>query len=169
MHKVVWQCTPSICDDMWNKEYRMTWASFSILCDLLRPYVQKQVTKFRAPIEVDRALAMILKRLVFGYSNAHIANLYSTDSIIVWEYTLLITEVLSNKEKLFSQFISIPSGPRLAEIIRKFKTLTGISQMYGAMDGTHIRLADKPKLALVHADYWNRQYHHSVCSITSSM
>ena len=83
MHEVVWQCTPSIRDDMWHKEYRMTWASFNILCDLLRPYVQKQVTKFRAPIEVERALAMTLKMLAFGYSNAHIANLYGTGSSTV--------------------------------------------------------------------------------------
>jgi len=120
------------------------------------------VTKFRAPIEVKRALAITLKKLAFGYSNAHIANLYGTGSSTVWEYTLLITEVLLNKEKLLSQFISIPSGPRLAKIIRKFKTLTGIFQMCGTIDGTHIRLANKPKLALVPADYWNRHDHHNV-------
>ena len=34
--------------------------------------------------------------------------------------------------------------------------------MYGAIDGTHIRLADKPKLAFVHVDYWNRHYQYSV-------
>ena len=34
--------------------------------------------------------------------------------------------------------------------------------MCGAIDGTHIRLGDKPKLALVPADYWNRYDHHSV-------
>lgn len=70
---------------------------------------------------------MTLKKLAFGYSNAHIANLYGTESSVVWEYTPLNSEVLSNKTKLFLQFISIPSGPRLAEIIRKFKILTGIS------------------------------------------
>ena len=34
--------------------------------------------------------------------------------------------------------------------------------MCGAIDGTYIRLADKPKLALVPIDYWNRLNHHSV-------
>ena len=65
MHIVVWHCTPSISDDMWRKESRMTWASFNILCDLLRPCVKEQVTKFRAPIEVEQALAMTLKMLAF--------------------------------------------------------------------------------------------------------
>jgi hypothetical protein len=104
---------------------------------------------------------MTLKILAIKYSNAYIANLYGVGSSIVWEYTLLITEVLSNK-KLFSQFISIPSGSRLAEIIKEFKNLTGIFQMCGAIDETHIRLVDKPKLVLVSTDYWNRHDHHSV-------
>ena len=128
----------------------------------MRPYVQKQVTKLKAPIEVERALAITLKMLAFGYSNAHIANLYGTGSITMWEYTLLITKILLNKENLFSRFISIHSRPLLARIIRKFKYLTRIFQMYDAIDGTHIRLADKPKLAFVHADYWNHHDHHSV-------
>lgn len=162
MHEIVWHCTPEIRDRRWHEEYRMSWASFNILCDLLRPYVQKQATKYRKPIEIERAVAITLKRLAFGYSNAHIANLYGTGSSTVWEYTYLITDALSSKDKLFSQFISIPSGPRLIETIRKFKNLTGISQMCGAIDGTHIRLTDRPKLAFVPADYWNRHDHHSV-------
>lgn len=162
MHEIVWHCTPEIRNERWHEEYRMSWASFNILCDLLRPYVQKQFTHYRDPIEVERVVAIVLKRLAFGYSNTHIANLYGTGSSTVWKYTKLITDALSSKNKLFSQFISIPSGPRLINIIRKFKNITGISQMCGAIDGTHIRLRDKPKLAFVPADYWNRHDHHSV-------
>jgi len=54
----------------------------------------------------------------------------------VWEYTKLITDALSSKGKLFSQFISVPSGPRLVNIIRKFKNITRISQMVQLMKRT---------------------------------
>ena len=99
----------------------MSWTSLNILCDLLRPYVQKQVSRYRDPIEVKQIVAIMLKMLAFGYSNSHIENLFGTRSSTVWEYTKLITKALSSKDKLFSQFISIPSKPRLVNIIKKLK------------------------------------------------
>jgi hypothetical protein len=40
--------------------------------------------------------------------------------------------------------------------------LAGIDQVCRAIDGTHIKLYDKPKLRFVPANYWNRHDHHSV-------
>ena len=34
--------------------------------------------------------------------------------------------------------------------------------MCGSIDGTHIRLVDKPHLSLNPADFWNRHDHHSI-------
>ena len=69
---------------------------------------------------------------------------------------------MANPQKLYSHFISIPQGERLISIIAQFKNLTGLENMCGAIDGTHIRLAEKPPISLIPADYWNRHDHHSV-------
>ena len=60
---------------------------------------------------------------------------------MVWRYTFNVTEVLANAKKLYSHFISVPQGKRLILIITHFENLTGLENMCGAIDGTHIRFA----------------------------
>ena len=59
-----------------DSEYRMTYTSFLSLVGLLRPYVEHETTNYRVVIEVDRAIAMALNKLAFGFSNRHVANIY---------------------------------------------------------------------------------------------
>ena len=49
---------------------------FLNLVKFLRPYVEHESINYRAIIEVDRTIAMVLHKLAFGYSNKHIANIY---------------------------------------------------------------------------------------------
>lgn len=74
----------------------MSWASFNILCDLLRLHVPKQVIQFKTSTEVDLGLTITLNRLAIGNFNAHIANLYSISSVM-WEYILSNTKVWGSK------------------------------------------------------------------------
>jgi predicted transcriptional regulator len=149
-------------DDMWQQEYQMGYQSFYLLCDLLQPYIQAQTTNWRRPIKVDLAVAAVLKRLASGMSNYDVASRYGIGKSTLDSYTLLIIDALSYSDKLFSRFINRPQGQRIIDMIRDFKDLTGIDQVCGAINGTHIKLHDKPKLRFVPADYWNRHDHHSV-------
>jgi hypothetical protein len=162
IHKDVWNFDSEVRDGLWFQEYRMTYTSFLNLVEFLRPYVEHETTNYRAAIEVDRAIAMVLNKLAFGFSNRHVANNYCVGQSTVWKYTFIVTEALANPKKLYSHFISIPQGERLISIIAHFKCLTGLENMCGAIDGTHIRLAEKPPMSLIPADYWNRHDHHSI-------
>jgi len=64
IHKIVWHCISEIRNERWHEEYKMSWTSFNILCNLLRSYVQKQVTHYRDPIEVERVVAIDIKILI---------------------------------------------------------------------------------------------------------
>jgi hypothetical protein len=47
-------------------------------------------------------------------------------------------------------------------MIRNFKDLISIDQVCRAIDGTHIKVHDKPKLRFIPVDYWNWHNHHNV-------
>ena len=65
------------------QEYKMTYTSFLNLLKFFRPYVEHETTNYRATIEVDHAIAMILHRLAFGYFNKHVANIYYVGQCMV--------------------------------------------------------------------------------------
>ena len=65
----------------------------------MRPYVEHETTNYRAAIEVDSAIAMVLNKLAFGYSNRHIANNNCVGQNTVWKYTFIVTEVLADPKK----------------------------------------------------------------------
>jgi hypothetical protein len=43
-----------------------------------------------------------------------------------------------------------------------FKSLIGLENMCGAIDGTHIRLIENPPMNLILVDYWNQHDHYSL-------
>ena len=85
----------------------MKYSTFCTLCDHLRPFIQRSVPRFKHPIDVERAMAMVVNKLVYGDTSHQIASLYCVGASIVYEYTLAIIEDLANKDKLFSKFIQV--------------------------------------------------------------
>ena len=69
---------------------------------------------------------------------------------------------MQTKNKLFFRFIQVPTGERLQNVIQGFTDLTGLPNMCGAIDGSHIKLQKRPPLDRAPTDYWNRHDHHSV-------
>ncbi|MCO5608074.1 hypothetical protein L7F22_062279 [Adiantum nelumboides] len=87
--------------------------------------------------------------------------------IVVWDstirkYTQLIVGVLCGQDMLSRYQIVVPSGTRLAQIITDFEAITGLCNMCGAIDGTHIKLACKPVVDLFPAQYVSRHGFHSI-------
>ena len=65
---------------------------------------------------------------------------------------------------IFSHYIVIPSGDHLQGIINDFEELTGLPNICGAIDGTHIPLAERPskRITLAKSDFYNRKKYHSI-------
>ena len=75
---------------------------------------------------------------------------------------MLICNALADKDKLYPQFIAIPTGRRLKDIIRGFHRVTKLPQICGAIDGSHVKLYRKPPTKYTPADYWCRHDVHTV-------
>lgn len=161
MHKQFWvSLPPEKRDALWRKKYRMSYPLFLKLVEDLTPFIQKRDTKYRKAMEADRAVAMVLYRLAHGAKPSEVADMFNVETATVVQYTKLVTSVLANE--LYPSYIQIPEGPRLIQIIREFKELTGLDNMCGAVDGSHIKLSTKPPSRYTPADYWCRHDFHSV-------
>lgn len=164
VHKRVWtNQAPRVRDREWRKTYRMFYPHYLLLVNELTPFLSNPTgpkSRFREPIEPDRVVAMVLYRLAHGYAPEQVANLYGVGKSTLIFYTKLITRVLS--QDLYSKYISIPSGERLLQIINEFKQLTGLDNMCGAVDGSHIKLWAQPPNKNTPADYWCRHHIHSI-------
>ncbi|CAM6111088.1 unnamed protein product [Calypogeia fissa] len=153
-----WTADEEVRDSHWQAQYRMSYRAFQALIDELRPFIERSSNTVRDPIELDRVVAMVLHRLASGLPPSTIANLYNVGPSTVTKYTKQITEILASRDKLYSKFVSIPSGERLTSAIAKFQDMTDIPNICGAIDGTHIKLWRKPRLQDVPKFYWNKYY-----------
>ena len=60
---------------------------------------------------------------------------------------------------LLPQYVSIPNGDKLKEIVDGFETYWGFPQAAGAIDGTHIAITRPDESA---SDYFNRKGYYSI-------
>lgn len=90
--KIVWQTTTEMCDENYVVEYHMTFHSFNVLCDLLKPYAQANTTNWRKPIEFEKVVVAVLKRLVSKASNEVISSQYGIGESMLMKYTLFIID-----------------------------------------------------------------------------
>ena len=80
------------------------------------------------------------------------------------KYIDIVCDILTNRDKLFNTYISIPSGVWLQAIIEDFRDITGLPNIYSAIDGIHILLIDHPKkrVSLTTSDFFNRKKFQSI-------
>lgn len=150
-------------DTEWRKTYRMGFASLTYLTEEIRPYIENPNTDFvREPVDVKKAVAMVIHRLARGESPRKIGDIYNLGASTVIKYTKIITGVLANRKKLYSKYIVIPTEERIRRLSNKFECNTGIPNVCGAIGGTHIKLQLKPRNSYRPADYWCSHGFYSV-------
>ncbi|KAL2622327.1 hypothetical protein R1flu_002532 [Riccia fluitans] len=162
MMQETWNADERVRDSHWQAHYRMSYRAFQTLLAELSPFMERNANTVREPIETERAVAMVLHRLAFGLPSSAISTLYNVGPSTVTEYTKQITEILGSKSKLYSKFVGIPTGTKLANCIAKFENLTDIRNICGAIDGTHIKLLRKPRLQDTPKFYWNNKKFYSI-------
>jgi hypothetical protein len=158
----VWRLSPALLDEKWIENYRMSYMTFEELVEDLTPFIKQKDTRWRKAIPVDKAVAMVLFRLAHGYSPKHVGRFYGVGGSTVIKYTTLIVDALSDQNKLRGKYIQVPSGTNLKRIIARFKAGTGLDNMCGSIDGSHIKLYKKPASKYVPAQYWSRHDMHSI-------
>ena len=92
-------------------------------------------------------------------------NLYGYGESTIGKYMLIVCGVLSSQDGLFGRYIYTPIGhTRVAITIRKFCDNTGLPNVMGVIDGTHIFLLYRPQRGLIPmpCDFFIRKKFHSV-------
>ena len=109
-------------------------------------------------------MSLVVYRLAHGFSYKAMDNLYGCGESTIRKYTLIVCKVLSCQDGLFATYIHAPRGHRLADTIWKFRDITGLPNVVGAIDGTHIPLSSRLQRGLtpMSADFFNRKKFHSV-------
>ena len=141
----------------WKENLCMNRDTFAILCNELRPFLQRQTTCLREPISVEKRVAVTLWKLATNVEYRTLSNLFgigkSTVSSIVVETTKAVVRNLMEK------YVYVPQGDLLQEIVRGFETVWGFPQAAGAIDGSHVPIMKPQESA---SDYYNRKGFYSI-------
>ena len=92
-------------------------------------------------------------------------NLYGCGESTIRKYTMIVCWALGTREGgLFFQFIHTSQGDHLQNIIESFRDITGLPNIGGAIDGTHISLSMRPSKQYIPmpSDFFNRKKFHSI-------
>ncbi|XP_006001092.1 uncharacterized protein LOC102354795 [Latimeria chalumnae] len=141
----------------WMDNFRVSRATFDFICTKLRPTIQRRDTNMRRAIPVEVRLAMTLWRLGTCCEYSTIEHLFgvskSTVCIIVRDVCDAIVNILT------PEYIHVPTGEQLQEVMNGFEECFGLPQTAGALCSTHIPILpprENPN------DYYNEKGWHSV-------
>ena len=144
-------------DSWWKQNLRMTQDTFNILCNELRPHIQKVWTNMRSPVSVEECVAVTVWKLATNVEYRTLSSIFGLGRSTVGEIVIETCEVITSK--LMSKYVYIPQDSRLCEVVDGFETRWGFPQVAGAIDGSHIPIIcpkDNP------SDYYNRKGFYSV-------
>lgn len=142
------------CSDMeFKKAFRMSKATFNMICDELDPAVTKKDTMLRMAIPVRQRVAVCLYRLATGDPLRTVSTLFglgiSTCHKLVLEVCAAIRTVLMPK------YLQWPDEARLEQIKTEFDSISGIPNVSGSIYTTHISII-APKVSP--AAYFNKKH-----------
>lgn len=145
----------------------MTFMAFEQLVLELTPFLQPIVPHCvpnRPPMPIRKQVKLVLYRLAHGISCERMDVLYGCGASTIRKYTKIICRILSSREGLFTTYIHAPTGDRLQDIIDMFRDVTGLPNICGSIDGTHIPLTRRPSSSITpwSSDFFNRKKFHSV-------
>lgn len=127
------------------------------LCNILRPHLIRQETRFRRPIPVEQRVGICLWRLATNVEFRSIAHSFGIGLSTACTITNNITSLIV--EKVAPEYLRSPSETDFKTIIQSFRDHWGFPHCGGAIDGTHIGILAPPENS---GDYYNRKGFYSV-------
>jgi hypothetical protein len=155
---MAWHTTPEMRDTKYQENYRMPYDAMEDLVAELRPFLESR--------HEELINDQVVYRLAHGVRYTHIADTYGVGPTTVWKYVQIFIKILSDGTQfpIYAKYISNPTKERLQNIINKFHAKTGLPNICGAIDGTHVLLVHRAstKVTLAYSDYYNRKKRNSI-------
>ena len=144
-------------DDQWMENFRMTKATFEILCDNLRSSFPDLARSVREPIQLDHRVAIAVYWMASSSEYRTIANLFGVGKTTVHKCIHDVCTAMA--ENILDKYVKFPADDDLQHVIDGFDNTWGFPYCAGAVDGTHIPII-APESA--HGDYVNRKGRYSI-------
>lgn len=145
--------SPDFPDEDFKRAFRMSRATFDMICEELESVVTKKDTMLRSAIPVRQRVAVCIWRLATGEALREVSKRFglgiSTCHKLVLEVCSAIRTVLMPK------YLQWPDSNRMAEIKREFASFSGIPNVGGSMYTTHIPII-APKVNV--GAYYNKRH-----------
>ena len=120
---------------------------FNVQCQELTPHIERQETRLRMPIGVEKRVAVTIWKLATKVEYRTLSALFSLGRSTV---CVIGVETCNGIAKhLFLWYVSFPTGERLKDIVSMFETCWGFPQVGGAIDGTHLYVLCVPERVLL--------------------
>lgn len=144
---------PDFPEEEFKREFRMSKATFEMICEELDSTVMKKNTMLREAIPVRQRVAVCIWRLATGEPLRLVSKRFglgiSTCHKLVLEVCSAIRTVLMPK------FLQWPDEQRMKTIKEEFESISGIKNVAGAMYTTHVPII-APKISV--AAYFNKRH-----------
>ena len=111
----------------------------------------------RSPITVEVRVAVTIRKLATNVEYRTLSALFGLGRSTVCKIVLETCHAIATH--LLPQYVQIPNGDRLKEIVEGFETFWGFPQAVGAIDGSHIPIIRPDESA---SDYYNRKGYYSI-------
>ena len=145
----------SIEDDLFYKLFRFDKETFSFICDLISPKVERETRRSYA-ISTELQLAATLRYFATGEFQLDVGVALNVSQSTVGR---CVHDVSAALDSLFDQFVRWPTASELHTNKIGFHGIAGFPNVIGAVDCTHIRI-QKPKEN--EFQYVNRKNFHSL-------
>lgn len=127
-------------DEDWIETFQMTKTTFFWLCDQLREELAPNLNQIetREPVSVEKQVAVCLYFLSSCCEYRIVGNNFGIHKATVWKCIHKVINAINTK--LMSSWIIMPDNDECRKIAEAFEKKTHISQLIGAIDGTHISI-----------------------------
>lgn len=144
---------PNFPEEDFRRDFRMSKATFNIICEELESTVMKKNTMLREAIPVRQRVAVCIWRLATGEPLRLVSKRFglgiSTCHKLVLEVCSAIRTVLMPK------FLQWPDNEKAKTIKDEFEAMSGIQNVVGSMYTTHVPII-APKISV--AAYFNKRH-----------
>lgn len=153
--KAWWQwCNhPDFPEEEFRRAFRMSRATFDMICDELESVVTKKDTMLRQAIPVRQRVAVCIWRLATGEPLRLVARRFGLG--ISTCHKLVLEVCAAIKTVLMPKFLQWPDDEKLKAVKDDFESLSGIPNVGGSMYTTHIPII-APKVNV--GSYFNKRH-----------
>lgn len=140
-------------EEEFKRDFRMSRATFDMICYELESVVTKKDTMLRLAIPVRQRVAVCVWRLATGEPLREVSKRFGLGISTCHKLVLEVCSAIRNV--LMPKFLQWPNEEKMGEVKRDLELLSGIPNVGGSMYTTHVPII-APKVSV--ASYFNKRH-----------